>query len=136
MFLYYLKPGEESQAFLELAAIASQLDGKTDEDEDLFLYTYKFELNMLDYRIKHIPYEKCVEIIKASNNQAKRSIVIELSSILYSDKEIDDKEDAWIMRLSNNIGLGEDETKRMISWSKDFADFIEIGLMYINHKKE
>lgn len=136
MFLYYLKTKEESEAFIELASIVSLIDGKIDKDEDLDLYSYKFELNIPNYKIKHVPYEKCVEIIKASSAQAKRSVIIELSAILYSDKEIDSTESAWIMALSASIGLEEEETKRLMSWSKDFADFIEIGLMYINHKNE
>lgn len=135
MFLYYLNP-QEGECFLELATIAAQVNGTTDENEELGLDSYRYELNLHDYIIKHMPYDRCVAIIKSSNTMAKRSMLIELATILYADKEIDSKEQNWIMKLSTDIGLEKDEAERLISWSKDFADFIEVGLMYINCKND
>ena len=31
--------------------------------------------------------------------------------------------------------LRRKETERLIRWSKDFSDFLEVGLMYINAKE-
>ena len=73
-------------------------------------------------------------MLKQSTTQIKRCVIIELCGILYSDKEIDKNEMEWIYSLSEIFELAKTETDRLIRWSKDFSDFLEVGLMYINAK--
>ena len=131
MFLYYLNTNE-GEAFLELANIAIMADGVVKDCEIAVIENYKKELSMQDYQIENLSYESILDIIKDSSKQVKRSIIIELTAILYSDKEIDESEITWIEKLSKDLNIEEKEFQRLLRWAKDLADFVEVGLMYIN----
>jgi uncharacterized tellurite resistance protein B-like protein len=131
MFLYYLNTNE-GEAFLELANIAIMADGVVKDCEIAVIENYKKELSMQDYQIKNLSYESILNVFKDSSKQVKRSIIIELTAILYSDKEIDESEITWIEKLSKDLNIEEKEFQRLLRWAKDLADFVEVGLMYIN----
>lgn len=131
MFLYLLND-KESEAFLELAAKAMQVNGKEKDCELAVLDQFRLELGKNDYNLQETRMSDLIDIFLASSAPAKRSAIIELSSILYADEEIDKKEKAWIIDLAKKIGVPEDETERLVSWSKNFNDFVKVGLMYIN----
>lgn len=131
MFLYYLNTNE-GEAFLELTNIAIMADGVVKDCEIAVIENYKKELSMQDYQIKNLSYESILNVFKDSSKQVKRSIIIELTAILYSDKEIDESEITWIEKLSKDLNIEEKEFQRLLRWAKDLADFVEVGLMYIN----
>ena len=131
MFLYYLNTNE-GEAFLELANIAIMADGVVKDCEIAVIENYKKELSMQDYQIKNLSYESILNVFKDSSKQVKRSIIIELTAILYSDKEIDESEITWIEKLSKDLNIEEKEFQRLLRWAKDLTDFVEVGLMYIN----
>ncbi len=131
MFLYLLND-KESEAFLELAAKAMQVNGKEKDCELAVLDQFRLELGKKDYNLQGTRMSDLIDIFLASSAPAKRSAIIELSSILYADEEIDKKEKTWIVDLAKKIGVHEDETERLVSWSKNFNDFVKVGLMYIN----
>jgi uncharacterized tellurite resistance protein B-like protein len=131
MFLYYLNTNE-GEAFLELANIAIMADGVVKDCEIAVIENYKKELSMQDYQIKNLSYESILNVFKDSSKQVKRSIIIELTAILYSDKEIDESEITWIEKVSKDLNIEEKEFQRLLRWAKDLADFVEVGLMYIN----
>ena len=79
-------------------------------------------------------FKDAASAFKLSSIPVKRSVIIELCGILYADKEIDNDELKWIYSLSELLQIKKEETERLIRWSKDFSDFLEIGLMYINAK--
>ncbi len=131
MFLYYLNTNE-GEAFLELANIAIMADGVVKDCEIAEIESYKIELGMQDYQIKNLSYESILNVFKDSSKQVKRSIIIELTAILYSDKEIDESEITWIEKLSKDLSIEDKDFQRLLRWAKDLADFVEVGLMYIN----
>lgn len=131
MFLYYLNTNE-GEAFLELANIAIMADGVVKDCEIAEIESYKIELGMQDYQIKNLSYELILDVLKDSSKQVKRSIIIELTAILYSDKEIDEFEITWIEKLSKDLSIEDKDFQRLLRWAKDLADFVEVGLMYIN----
>lgn len=133
MFLYLLNENE-GRAFLELAAQAMKADGVEKDSEKAMLETFLIELNLSDYQIVGIGFEEAASAFKYSSIPVKRSVIVELCGILYADKEIDQKETNWIYALSDKFQLVREETDRLLRWSKDFSDFLEIGLMYINAK--
>ena len=133
MFLYLLNE-KEGKAFMELAVQAMKVNGEEKECEKAELETYLTELNLADYSIVGISLEDAASVFKFSSIPVKRSVIIELCGILYADKEIDNNEINWIHTLSDIFQLSRDETDRLIRWSKDFSDFLEIGIMYINAK--
>ena len=133
MFLYLLNE-KEGKAFMELAVQAMKVNGEEKECEKAELETYLTELNLAGYSIVGISLEDAASVFKFSSIPVKRSVIIELCGILYADKEIDNNEINWIHTLSDIFQLSRDETDRLIRWSKDFSDFLEIGIMYINSK--
>ena len=50
-------------------------------------------------------------------------------------KDLANKAIEEIYKLSDKFMLPRKETERLIRWSKDFSDFLEVGLMYINAKE-
>lgn len=134
MFLYLLN-NTEGKAFMELAAQAIKINGKEKDYEEAEYETYLTELNLSDYKIVGLSFDEAASAFKYSSISVRRSVIIELCGILYVDKEIDSEERKWIYTLSKKFQLSETETERFIRWSKDFSDFLEIGLMYINAKQ-
>lgn|SRR5574344_1192034 len=134
MFLYLLNE-TEGKAFMELAIQAMKVDGEEKECEKAEYETYLAELNMPDYKTAGLSFEEAISAFKYSSVPVKRSVIIELCGILYADREIDSDEQKWIYALSNKFQIPNSETERLVRWSKDFSDFIEIGLMYINAKE-
>lgn len=119
---------------MELAVQAMKVNGEEKECEKAEFETYLTELNLSGYSTVGISFEDAASAFKYSSIPVKRSVIIELCGILYADKEIDNQENNWIHRLSDMFQLSREETDRLIRWSKDFSDFLEVGLMYINAK--
>ena len=131
MFLYLLNE-TEGRAFMELAVQAMKLNGRKEDCTRAEYETYLAELDLLDFEPEGLSVSDAADAFDSSSVAVKRSAIIELCGILYSDKEIDEEETKWIYDLSGRFGLTESETGRLVRWSKDFSDFLEIGLMYIN----
>ena len=134
MFLYLLN-NTEGQAFMELAVQAMRVNGEEKNCEKAEFETYLTELNMPDYQVVGLSFDEATSAFKYSSIPVKRSVIIEICGILYADKEIDSAEQKWINALAAKFNLPQKETDRLIRWSKDFSDFLEIGLMYINAKE-
>lgn len=133
MFLYLLND-HEGKAFMELAAIAMKINGEEKECEKAEFESYLTELNLSNYKPVGLRLEDAASAFKFSTIAVKRSVIIELCGILYADKDIDSDELKWINTLARIFAIPNTETERLIHWSKDFSDFLEIGLMYINAK--
>ena len=134
MFLYLLNDNE-GKAFMELAIQAMKVNSEEKDCEKAEYETYLTELNLTDYETVGISFEDAAAAFRYSSVPVKRSVIIELCGILYADKEIDNNEMNWIYKLSDKFMLPRKETERLIRWSKDFSDFLEVGLMYINAKE-
>ena len=134
MFLYLLNDNE-GKAFMELAIQAKKVNGEEKDWEKAEYETYLTELNLTDYETAGISFEDAASAFRYSSVPVKRSVIIELCGILYADKEIDNNEMNWIYKLSDKFMLPRKETERLIRWSKDFSNFLEVGLMYINAKE-
>jgi len=135
MFLYMLNENE-GKAFMELAVLAMKVNGEEKECEKAELEVYLTELGLTDpgYKVKGIGFDDAVSAFKHSSIPVKRCVILEICGILYADKEIDPDELAWVNKLADTLNVCRAETERLIRWSKDFSDFIEVGLMYINAK--
>lgn len=133
MFLHYLNE-DEGKAFLELSSLAMKIHEEVKECEQAEFESYKEELGILQYTIQNKSLEEIIAVLKNSSIEVKRTVVIELIPILYADKEIDHDEQMWIEGFANCIGINKNEVEKLIRYGKDFCDFVEIGLMYINSK--
>ena len=134
MFLYLLNDNE-GKAFMELAIQAMKVNSEEKDCEKAEYETYLTELNLTDYETVGISFDDAASVFRYSSVPVKRSVIIELCGILYADREIDNNEMNWIYKLSDKFMLPRKETERLIRWSKDFSDFLEVGLMYINAKE-
>ena len=133
MFLNLLNESE-GQAFMELASQAMQVNGVIKDCELAVYNDYLAELGLADYTIENISFEKAASAFKHSSMPAKRVVIIELCGILYSDDEFDSNEQKWIYRLTDIFKINKAEADKLIQWSKDFSDFLEVGFLYINAK--
>lgn len=134
MFLYLLND-TEGKAFMELAVQAMRVNGEEKDCEKVEFETYLAELNLSEYQVVGLSFDEAASAFKYSSIPVKRSVIIEICGILYADKEIDSAELKWINALAAKFQLPQKETDRLIRWSKDFSDFLEVGLMYINAKE-
>lgn len=134
MFLYLLND-TEGRAFMELAVQAMRINGEENDCDKAEFETYLAELNLSDYKLVGLSFDEAISAFKYSSIPVKRSVIIEICGILYADKEIDSAEQKWINALATKFQLSQNETDRLIRWSKDFSDFLDVGLMYINAKE-
>jgi hypothetical protein len=134
MFLYLLND-TEAKAFMEFAVQAMKVNGEEKDCEKAEYESYLTELNLIDYKTVGLSFDEAASAFKYSSIPVRRSVIVELCGILYADKEIDSAEQKWIYALSAKFNLPNSETERLVRWSKDFSDFLEIGLMYINAKE-
>lgn len=133
MFLNLLDK-KERMDFLELAAIAMQVNGVVEESEENVFNTYKAETGLLDYELKNKEYKSLVQSFQASTKKIKKAIIIELVGVLDADENIDDNEQKWITELGKEWGFRDTEIKRMVRWTQDFNDLLNEGYNYINSR--
>lgn len=126
----------EGKAFMELAVLAMKVNGEEKECEKAELDVYMTELGLSEsgYKVRGLSYDDAVSGFKHSSVPVKRCVILEICGILYADKEIDSDELEWVNALADSFKIKKSETERLIRWSKDFSDFLEVGLMYINAK--
>lgn len=133
MFLHILNE-IEGKSFLELSYIALYENECIKSHELAKLDAYKEELGLKDYVHQDKAYDDVTALLSKSSIKVKRAIIIEISAMLYADKDLSKTEICWINKLANILEVKESETNRLIEWSQDLCDFIEVGLMYINSK--
>jgi len=134
MFLFLLNENE-AKGFIELAAKSLNDLGCKKTEELSELGSFYSELNLDDYKVKNLEMAEIVTILRDSSIHVKRAIIIEICGFIYAiNKQIKDKEEKWIGNLSQSLDIPPEQMSRLLRWSKDFSDFLEIGLMYINAK--
>ena len=131
MFLGMLNE-REGKNFLELANIAIMANGdEAKETEKAVLQAFKLELEMQDYVIKNKKQEELVTAFQASTKKIKKAVIIELAGVLDADEGIDDVEDSWIKKLGEDFGFRDSEIKKMVRWTQDFNDLLDLSLIHI-----
>lgn len=133
MFLNLLNE-REGKNFLELAKIAMMVNSIIQESEQTVFNTYRRELNLSDYEIKDIEYNKIVTAFQASTKKVKKAIIIELAGVLDADEEIDSSEENWIKNLGTEWGFRDSEVNKMVRWTQDFNDLLGEAFDYINKR--
>ena len=131
MFLGILNE-KEGKNFLELAAIAMNVDSADAEKERKVFATYRFELGLFDYEIQKKEYQKIISELKCSRKRVLRAIVVELAGMMDSDKELEKVEETWVLKLGNDLDFRDVEMRKMLRWTQDFNDLLAEGYMYIN----
>ncbi|NFO04186.1 hypothetical protein FDB23_08705 [Clostridium botulinum] len=133
MFLNMLNQ-RECKDFLELAAIAMNVNGTIKESESSVFQTYRMETGLQDYKLIGKDYSKLVTSFQASTKKVKRAIIIELAGVLDADDTVDENEQKWIEKLGNDWGFRNTEIRKMVRWVQDFNDLLQEGYRYINNR--
>jgi len=126
MFLSLLNEKEQKN-FLELAVIAMNVDGKTDEKEQHVIEVYRRETNLNGYEIKNKSEKELISLFQASTKKVRRAVIIELAGVLDADEVIEGSEESWILKLGLDLGFRAVEVRRMIRWTQDFNDLLNEG---------
>lgn len=133
MFLHLLSK-IENESFIELVGIAKQMNGNVANSECANKNTLRSEhslpLNDSQYQLQLA----IIGRLKNSSIHAKRTIILELASLFYREKSMNDDLSRWLRFLGCSMDVNEHQTDKLLEWSKDFNEFIDIGYMYINSK--
>lgn len=110
---------------------AMKVNGTIKESEEAIFRTFQMETDLLGYEVKNSSRDLMVKALKKSSVQVKRAIIIELAGVLDADQEIDENEEAWIIKLGEDWDFRASEIRRMLRWVEDFNDLLNEGYTYI-----
>ncbi|MGZ4160214.1 MAG: hypothetical protein ACXVNF_05350, partial [Neobacillus sp.] len=110
LFLAELQP-EEKIAFLELAALISEIDGNLSIYESSILNKYQKEMDLEDYKIKGLAIDDILRIFK--NERSQNIVLTEIFQLIFSDGVFHDQERESVRLIKKYFGLD----------SSDFGDF-------------
>jgi tellurite resistance protein len=113
MFLAELQL-EEKKAFLELAYLIANVDGKYSVFESKTIKEYHKELAIGDYTIKGITIENILEEFKSERS---RTIVLtELLRLIYSDGVFHEQERESVSLIKKHFGFNPNEYDSFKDW--------------------
>ena len=108
MFLDRLND-KEKEMFLDLAVYAAQANGVVDDTEKSMIMQYCKEMSVAFYDVSKLhSLDEIVTVFSKSSKEKKKIIILELLGLCYADNEFDDIEDAFVKKVSNDIGLKDD----------------------------
>lgn len=132
MFLYLLNK-EEQENFLELAFYAIELDNVGKEQETKILESYKYECQLIDYKIKkQDSIENVIDSLKLSIKKTKKIILLEFIGILLADGSISQEEAIFLDKLSLELGIENYEVKKIKRWVEAMNDIVKEGYSIIS----
>jgi len=133
MFLHLLSQTEKD-SFMVFVDIVKQMNGAIanvgDDDPNILRSEHPLHLSESQCKLQ----STTVNRLKKSNIHAKRTIILELATLLYQEKNMTENALQWLRLLGQDLGVNEHQVNKLLEWSKDFHEFIEIGYMYINSK--
>ena len=105
MFLDKLND-KEKEMFLDLAVYAAQANGVVEETEKNMIMQYCKEMGVAFYDISKLhTLEEIIGVFTKSSKEKKKIVVLELLGLCYADNEFDDVEEAFIKKVSSDIGV-------------------------------
>lgn len=132
MFLYLLNKVEQEN-FLELAAYAIELDTVGREQEAKILESYKYECQLIDYKIKkQDAIEDVIDFFKLATKKTKKIILLEFIGILLADGTISEEESTFLDKLSLELDVDNYEVKKTKRWVEAMNDIVKEGYLIIS----
>jgi len=108
MFLDRLND-KEKEMFLDLAVYAAQANGVVEETEKYMIMQYCKEMGVAFYDISRLhTLEEIIGVFAKTSKEKKKIVVLELLGLCYADNEFDNIEDAFVKKVSNDIGLKDE----------------------------
>ena len=133
MFLHLLNK-DENDSFIELFGIVKKMNRQIAKSECDHKGDLKPDRLLPFDNSQHQLQSEIIGRLKNSSIQAKRTILLELASLLYREKIMTEDLLQWFKLLGEEMGVNEHQVEKLLEWSNDFNEFIEIGYMYINSK--
>ncbi len=134
MFLDLLNK-KEQENFLELADIASKVDGIVEEREKKAFEWYRKETDLEAYQVQGKQQSELVSFFDMSTKRVKKIVIMELAGMLYADLDIVDEENKWLEEIGASWGFRSSEIRRMVRWVMDFTDLLVEGYEIIDRKE-
>lgn len=113
MFLTELLP-EEKEAFLELAYLIAESDGKQSIYESSIIERYQKEMGLENYSIQGLAFEDILE--KFNSDRTKNIVLTELLQLIYSDGIFQDQERESFHQIIEHFGLNPNEFNSFKDW--------------------
>jgi tellurite resistance protein len=113
MFLAELQL-EEKKAFLELANLIANVDGKYSVFESKTIKEYQKELEIGDYSIRGITIETILEEFKSE--RSKNIVLTELLRLIYSDGVFHEQERESVSLIKKHFGFNPNEYDSFKDW--------------------
>lgn len=105
MFLDRLND-KEKEMFLDLAVYAAQANGTVEDAEKNMIMQYCKEMSVAFYDISKLhTLDEIIGVFLKSSKEKKKIVILELLGLCFADNEFDDIEDAFIKKVSDDIGL-------------------------------
>ena len=105
MFLDRLND-KEKELFLDLAVYTAQANGVVEETEKNMIMQYCKEMGVAFYDISKLhTLEEIIGVFAKMSKEKKKIVVLELLGLCYADNEFDDVEEAFIKKVSSDIGV-------------------------------
>jgi hypothetical protein len=131
--MYLSSLGErEKRLFLELVRHAVLLDGAVADSEVHALDSYVHECELSNYKPLGLHINQIVDELGNSSPRVKSVILLELWSLLYCDKLIQEVEEIFIADIANKWSFSSAQLRRYQRWAKDFIDIVADGQRLIN----
>lgn len=125
MFLTKLQQ-EEKEAFLELAYLMANVDGKFSVFENPVIAKYQEEMELKDYKIKGLAIDDILKVFK--EERSKHIVLTEILRLVYSDGIIHETELESITLIKEHFGFDKDKFANFKDWIegiKELANYPE-----------
>jgi uncharacterized tellurite resistance protein B-like protein len=113
LFLAELQP-EEKMAFLELAALISEIDGQLSIYEQPILNRYEKEMGVEDYDIKGLAIDDILKYFKTE--RSKNIVLTEILQLIFSDGVFHDQERESVRLIKKHFGFDSSEFSDFKDW--------------------
>lgn len=122
----------EKKAYISLAYLAAEANGKVDDKESLMLEDYCKEMGIAFFDSQNVKtWEEVIRIFSVSEENIKKIVILETIGLMYADGGYDSEERAFTERLSNELGVNAEVVDKIeklflkyFDVSKEILDFV------------
>lgn len=112
---------EERELFLDLTLYAAEADDKVEQIEKRVVKSFCNEMN-IEYRDKaEHSLDNAISELSNSSEECKRSIVVELGSLFFSDSEYSNEEKDFMKKIMTKFEIEEEEFQPIITAMQDIV---------------
>ncbi|MDD3155724.1 MAG: hypothetical protein PHS41_12740 [Victivallaceae bacterium] len=133
MFLGMLTE-ENKKLFLDLAYFAANTDGNFAQEEKEMIESYAGECELPDFLPSKRTFEECLELLRLSPANVRKTIFLELIGIWAADNKWEDSEIEMMEKIGKTIGLPNSRINRFKGWNRELRDLVADGYKMISEE--